>query len=718
MISILILIKVLNENSLHTSVGCRSYMPPEFYTGEITQKLDIFTYGLTLNKLFNGKHAKIAGKIQIIKKCKIIFDEFVESMIRLDPHERPTSKLVDDKISFFNSFIHEIEASSDSETNESFSAIFSVASNEYHEKKLKEENAFKKEKVKKLLDYFNKKLKSLENFNPKSFEILNYLNQLSWVYQIENDSENCVDYLDRYLDKANELFPGNTAENADALARAGCIYLNVVKDAKKAIEYCERALKIRKGLLSDNDPDLVDTYYQQGECYQNLNQPNQALESHLKAFELRKNIYEENSRFIVDSLDRIKECYLSLNDIDNYLKFRKEANNIKKRVFKNKHPNNEYKELLLVKRTENGNPAWHYVLIEDDDKYEELKKLKKATDANITDYGKIIKSGWGENSPEYIDNHLKSVYDVEFDSKFKQLSINGIFIKDLIDDDLKIEHPILYWFYDCLKLEYEFYNGKENIYTIKALNNIYEYYFSGLNDSYNCILFAKKVREISFKLFDNKENEYSSMALGTIAACYIDIPKKALEEFTKLLEIREGLYEKNHPSIANNLYRLGYCHFELKEFEKALEYYHKSLTIRRKIYHHLNKYLFRTLQKIKVCYEKLDDMENYSKYRREELEIKLELFKKKNPDKQYRELFLIRGRDKGRPAWHYILIENEEKYEELKKWKNGTNIKATNFGRIIKSGWGLKPSKRIKEEIEREYHIEFEWSHNWDYYNK
>lgn len=131
-------------------------MPPEFYTGEITQKLDIFTYGLTLNKLFNGKHTKIDSKIQIIKKCELIFDELVESMIKLDPQERPTSKIINDKISFFNSFINENEASSDSGTKESFSAIFSEASNEYHEKKLKEENAFKKEKVKKLLDYFNK----------------------------------------------------------------------------------------------------------------------------------------------------------------------------------------------------------------------------------------------------------------------------------------------------------------------------------------------------------------------------------------------------------------------------------------------------------------------------------------------------------------------------------------------------------------------------------
>ena len=34
--------------------GSRKYMPPEFYTRKCTQKLDVFTFGLTFNELFNG----------------------------------------------------------------------------------------------------------------------------------------------------------------------------------------------------------------------------------------------------------------------------------------------------------------------------------------------------------------------------------------------------------------------------------------------------------------------------------------------------------------------------------------------------------------------------------------------------------------------------------------------------------------------------------------
>ena len=39
----------------HTRLGCDCYMPKEFYRGEYTQKLDIFTFGLSIYHLFSGE---------------------------------------------------------------------------------------------------------------------------------------------------------------------------------------------------------------------------------------------------------------------------------------------------------------------------------------------------------------------------------------------------------------------------------------------------------------------------------------------------------------------------------------------------------------------------------------------------------------------------------------------------------------------------------------
>jgi len=36
----------------HTQIGCIDYMPPEFFRCSFDNKLDIFTYGLTINFLF------------------------------------------------------------------------------------------------------------------------------------------------------------------------------------------------------------------------------------------------------------------------------------------------------------------------------------------------------------------------------------------------------------------------------------------------------------------------------------------------------------------------------------------------------------------------------------------------------------------------------------------------------------------------------------------
>jgi hypothetical protein len=65
-------------------------------------------------------------------------------------------------------------------------------------------------------------------------------------------------------------------------------------------------------------------------------------------------------------------------------------------------------------------------------------------------------------------------------------------------------------------------------------------------------------------------------------------------------------------------------------------------------------------------------------------------------------LFLIRGKDRGRAAWHYVLIPHENA-KKLKMQKIGASIDVTDFGKIVKSGWGEEPAKHIIEEMEALY---------------
>ena len=69
-------------------------------------------------------------------------------------------------------------------------------------------------------------------------------------------------------------------------------------------------------------------------------------------------------------------------------------------------------------------------------------------------------------------------------------------------------------------------------------------------------------------------------------------------------------------------------------------------------------------------------------------------------------LYLVRGKDRGKPAWHYVLVEDDE--DTLKKYKAKVasgSIDVADYGQVLKSGWGRDPPKHVKDEIHKEYSI-------------
>ena len=72
-------------------------------------------------------------------------------------------------------------------------------------------------------------------------------------------------------------------------------------------------------------------------------------------------------------------------------------------------------------------------------------------------------------------------------------------------------------------------------------------------------------------------------------------------------------------------------------------------------------------------------------------------------------VFLVRGNDRGRPAWHYVLLVDDEETIKIFKEKTqgdaaGTqSIDVTNFGQVIKSGWGKDPPNEVKDWIDKNY---------------
>ncbi|MCU7611583.1 hypothetical protein [Anaplasma capra] len=65
-------------------------------------------------------------------------------------------------------------------------------------------------------------------------------------------------------------------------------------------------------------------------------------------------------------------------------------------------------------------------------------------------------------------------------------------------------------------------------------------------------------------------------------------------------------------------------------------------------------------------------------------------------------LFLVRGKDKGRAAWHYVLVDKGKREMFLAKSKSGSMDVAL-YGEILYSGWGENPPDDVVKRIEEEF---------------
>ncbi len=61
-------------------------------------------------------------------------------------------------------------------------------------------------------------------------------------------------------------------------------------------------------------------------------------------------------------------------------------------------------------------------------------------------------------------------------------------------------------------------------------------------------------------------------------------------------------------------------------------------------------------------------------------------------------VFLVRGTDRGRKAWHYLLID-EDKYESLEAASKTGSLDVKDYGKILKSAFGEEPPQKVKDEI-------------------
>ena len=72
-------------------------------------------------------------------------------------------------------------------------------------------------------------------------------------------------------------------------------------------------------------------------------------------------------------------------------------------------------------------------------------------------------------------------------------------------------------------------------------------------------------------------------------------------------------------------------------------------------------------------------------------------------------IFLVRGTNQGRPAWHYVLlVDDDETICKFRDQTQGENagkhtIDINNYGQVLKSGWGKDPPNDVKDWMQKTY---------------
>ena len=76
---------------------------------------------------------------------------------------------------------------------------------------------------------------------------------------------------------------------------------------------------------------------------------------------------------------------------------------------------------------------------------------------------------------------------------------------------------------------------------------------------------------------------------------------------------------------------------------------------------------------------------------------------KENSTKRF---YLVRGKDKGRAAWHYVLVKKHLLGLFLKR-TNGGSLDVADFGDVLRSGWGMDPPEGTGNKLQKEHESMF-----------
>lgn len=134
-----------------------------------------------------------------------------------------------------------------------------------------------------------------------------------------------------------ELQLEETPDYASLISNIGHLY-GSMKDYNLAMDYQEKALKLRLKMLEPNHPDVANSYKSIGDTFFHLGEYDKSLESHQKALDIRKSKLGKNHPSIISSYNSMAVVMSKKKEYKAAENYHKESLTIIRNLYGDSHP--------------------------------------------------------------------------------------------------------------------------------------------------------------------------------------------------------------------------------------------------------------------------------------------------------------------------------------------------------------------------------------------
>ena len=418
----------------------------------------------------------------------------------------------------------------------------------------------------------------------------------------------------RVLQLTISLYGENAEETANAYHNLGYVYSDI-GDYTQALEYNQKALKIREKVLGIENSNTAKSYNNIGLVYWDLGDYPQALEYHQKALEIREKILGDENSDTAGSYGNIGIVYYDLGNYPQAIEYYQKAIGLYEKVLGTEHHEtaSSYGNIGLAYEALGNFP-------------QALEYYQKA----LTIREKVL----GKKHPDTATSYSY---------------IGGVY------EELGDYPQALEYYQKALTIR-EKVLGKKHPDTARSYDNTGRVYWY-MGDYPQAMAFLQKALEIREKVLGvmHPDTAISYNNIGSIYHHRGDY-SQAQEYYQKALRIRENVLGAEHPDTAMSYNNIGNVYSDRGDYPQALKYHQKALEIYEKVFGAEHPYAAMSYNNIGTVYSDLGDYPQAQEYYQKALRIRENVLGAEHPKtvRTYRELghlYLNIGDDRLASQW-------------------------------------------------------------------